>query len=298
MSRDHWASFHLFRAEALDRFLNNAVAPFVAAVLSERLASSFFFIRYWDGGQHIRLRLRTSASRRLSRRTRAHFESYFKAHPSVRQFDPHGTVSFPNDSVQQLPYEPELARYGGGKGVAVSERQFEASSRAVLGVMAEREWSYESAVGAALQFHIIFANAVGFDLREAARFFADASQHFVIPKGWLPPNLTGGLAIGQFATLFAGQRERLVALHQDIWSALADGQEFEQEWANRWLRENVDVAKRLRRARGLSATEPWTSVERAIMMSYVHMTNNRLGLLNRDEAYLGYVLMRGFQEAV
>ena len=298
MSRAQWASFHLFHAESLDQFLNEAVRPFVEAVLAERLATSFFFIRYWEGGSHIRLRFRTSAPKRLVRRTRAHFEQYFEAHPSVRRFDPQGPVSFPNDSVQEQPYEPELARYGGEKGIVVSERQFEASSRAVLGAMADREWSYESAVGAALQLHIIFANTMGFDLQGAARFFADTSEHFSIPKGWLPPNLTLEQAIGQFSDLFERQRDRLVALHQDIWSALAEGQEFEQEWAKHWVRDNLDVAKRLRRARGLAATEPWTSAERAIMMSYVHMTNNRLGVLNRDEAYVGYVLMRGFQEAV
>jgi thiopeptide-type bacteriocin biosynthesis protein len=298
MSRSQWASFHLFRAESLNQFLNEAVAPFVTAALAERLASAFFFIRYWEGGPHIRLRFRTSAPKKLTRRTRSHFETYFKAHPSVRQFDSYGPASFPNDSVREITYEPEVARYGGEKGVAVSERQFEASSRAVLGAMADREWSYESAIGAALQLHIIFANTMGFDLPGSARFFADASKHFAIPKGWLPPNLSMEQVIGQFAALFAQQRERLVTLHQDIWSALAEDQEFEQEWANRWVRDNLDFARRFRRARGLAATEPWTSAERAIMMSYVHMTNNRLGVLNRDEAYVGYVLMRGFQEAV
>jgi thiopeptide-type bacteriocin biosynthesis protein len=206
-------------------------------------------------------------------------------------------VSFPNDSVQEQPYEPELTRYGGAKGIVVSERHFEASSRAVLGAMAEREWSYESAVGTALQLHIIFANAIGFDLQGAARFFADASEHFAIPKGWLPPNLTVEQVLEEFAVLFARQRERLVALHRDIWSALTEGQELEQEWADHWLRDNIDVARRLRRARGVVSAKSWTSAERAIMMSYVHMTNNRLGVLNRDEAYVGYVLMRGFQEA-
>jgi hypothetical protein len=29
-----------------------------------------------------------------------------------------------------------------------------------------------------------------------------------------------------------------------------------------------------------------------IFESYVHMTNNRLGILNRDESYLGYLMQQ------
>lgn len=286
MSRSRWVSFHLFTAEPLDRFLRDAVAPFVAAVLAERRASAFFFIRYWDGGPHIRLRFRTSVREPLVRRTRAFFERYFEAHSSGA------------GSVQEIEYEPEVSRYGGEKGIVVSERQFEASSRAVLGAMSGREWSYELAIGTAVQLHIIFASAMGFELAGAARFFAAVSERFAMTRGWLPPNLTIDEAISQFAALFALQRDRLVALHRSVWSALKEGQRFEQQWANRWARDNVEAAKRLRRARGLAATEPWTNGEHAIMISYVHMTNNRLGVLNRDEAYAAYVLMRGFQEAV
>lgn len=276
MSRSHWASFHLFRSDPLDDFIRAAVAPFVTEVIEERLASAFFFIRYWEGGPHIRLRLRTTSPSRLARRAHAYFDDCF-------------------NTIQEIPYEPEMTRYGGPKCIAVSELQFEASSRAVFGAMAERQWSYESAMGAAIQLHIIFAKAMGFTLEGAAAFFAEAAGSFAASPGWLPAGLTPDRAIELFAESYASQRDRLVALHQAVWSAFEQGQEFEQEWANRWALDNVDVARGLRRARGRNAAEPWTNDERAIMRSYVHMTNNRLGVLNRDEAYLGYVLMHGFQ---
>ena len=34
----------------------------------------------------------------------------------------------------------------------------------------------------------------------------------------------------------------------------------------------------------------------AIYDSYIHMTNNRLGILNRDEGYLGYLIKEGLAE--
>jgi thiopeptide-type bacteriocin biosynthesis protein len=296
MSESHWASFHLFRADPLDQFLTTAITPFVAKIATEGLVSGFFFVRYWEGGAHIRLRLRTKSMRPLVQCTRSYFEQYFKAHPSVRRFEPLSSGMFANDSVQEIEYQPEVSRYGGPKCIAISERQFEASSRAILSVIAERQWSYESAIGTAIQLHIIFASAMGFDVHEAAKFFAEASNQFLVTNDCLPAGLTVKRAVELFAESFAAQRDRLVGLQREVWSAMETGQQFEQEWANRWALGNIDTAKRLRRARALKARERWTKAEQDIMKSYVHMTNNRLGVLNRDEAYVGYVLMRGFQE--
>jgi thiopeptide-type bacteriocin biosynthesis protein len=295
MSRSHWTSFHLFRSDPLDDFIKTAVTPFVREALAEKLASAFFFIRYWEGGQHIRLRLRTTSPARLARRTETYFDEYFKRYPSGRR---NGELlqAVANDSLQKSHYEPEVSRYGGPRAIAISERQFEASSRAVFGAIAERQWSYESAIGTALQLHIIFAKSMGFALKDAPRFFAEMAERFAAGPGWLPAGLTLDHAIGLFSKAFAGQRDRLVALHRELWSTMEQGDLFEQEWANRWTLDNIVVARRLRRARGLKASEPWPDAERSILRSYVHMTNNRLGILNQDEAYLGYVLMHGLRE--
>jgi thiopeptide-type bacteriocin biosynthesis protein len=294
MSHSHWTSFHLFRSDPLDDFIKTAVAPFVIEVLAGKLASAFFFIRYWEGGQHIRLRLRTTSPSRLASRTRTYFDEYFKKNPSSSR-NVELSQAIANDSVQESQYEPEVSRYGGPGAIAISERQFEASSRTVFDAIAERQWSYESVIGTALQLHIIFAKAMGFTLKDATWFFAEMAERFAAGPGWLPAGLTLDRAIGLFSKAYAGQRDRLVALHREVWSTMEQGDLFEQEWANRWALENINVAKRLRRARGLEATEPWADAERAILRSYVHMTNNRLGVLNQDEAYLGYVLMHGLQ---
>lgn len=273
MSRPQWVSFHLFSSDPLDEMLRTAVAPFVDAVLADGCASSFFFIRYGEGGPHVRLRLNTTTPDVLRQRALHYF-----------------------NSARESPYEPEVARYGGPKSLVVSERHFNASSRAVLAAMAEREWTYESAIGTALQLHIIFAHAMGLGAQEAGRLFAEMSQHFARARGWLPPGVPLERCLELFSESFDRQYDALVGLHRTLWAALEDGQPFEQPWANAWRRDNRDAAKRLRRARGLTPAEPWKNEERAILGSYIHMTNNRLGVLNRDEAYVGYALARGFEE--
>jgi thiopeptide-type bacteriocin biosynthesis protein len=296
MSQSRWVSFHLFRTDRLNDFLLAAVAPFVAEVSAERLTSSFFFIRYHEGGPHVRLRLLTRSRGALVRRTHVYFHAYFKEHPSTAAPRSLTPATFVNDSVVESRYEPELQRYGGPKRIGISERHFEASSRAVLGAIAERRGTYESAIGTAIQLHLIFAHALGFASMDAARFFDGVLKRFAAAPAWLPGVLSADEAMERFAESFERQRDSLVTLHQTIWSALEEGQEFEQAWANRWLADNVTTARQLRRARGLKPKEPLTSADCAILASYFHMTNNRLGLLNGDEAYVGYLLMRGLQE--
>src|SRR5882757_1457310 len=48
-----WHALHDYN----DRFLLEAVAPAARAAVANGAASGWFFIRYWEGGPHLRLRL-------------------------------------------------------------------------------------------------------------------------------------------------------------------------------------------------------------------------------------------------
>ena len=51
-----WLSFHLFLQNGFDDFLTSALPPFLAAELERGSFCRFFFIRYSEGGDHLRLR--------------------------------------------------------------------------------------------------------------------------------------------------------------------------------------------------------------------------------------------------
>ncbi|GAA3222657.1 hypothetical protein GCM10020256_30240 [Streptomyces thermocoprophilus] len=53
-----WHSLHLHRYAGQDRFLVEHLTPVVAPLRDSGELESFFFLRYWQGGHHIRLRLR------------------------------------------------------------------------------------------------------------------------------------------------------------------------------------------------------------------------------------------------
>ena len=55
-----WLSLHFFHHGDLDRLLVECVGPLVLALKREGAIAESFFLRYWNGGPHIRLRLAVS----------------------------------------------------------------------------------------------------------------------------------------------------------------------------------------------------------------------------------------------
>jgi thiopeptide-type bacteriocin biosynthesis protein len=228
----------------------------------------------------------------------SYFLAYFQQHPSQRtemqQTGARAQGWFPNHTVQFIEYEPELNRYGGPAGCHIAEKQFDASSRAVLRILQEREqWSYERALGAALQLHIGFAFALGMSLTEANQFYSGIFERWLASLVSIEPNET----LKAFEEKFAQQRPVLIAHLKTLWNALAEQVEFDQDWFNAWLHDMAITRKELRQAQKkqqLMLSQASQGIW-YILHSYVHMTNNRLGILNRDEAYLGYLLKRSFE---
>jgi len=293
MSAVAWRSYHLFRPHPWDEFLRDAVSPFLERFAVPPLIERFFFIRYWERGPHIRLRLETPAASELDAYIYDHFNAYFARSPSQRIEEGVGDC-FPNDSVQIIPYEPEVERYGGPSLISLAEDQFQASSRAVLGLLAGEGWCYERALGAAFQMHLMFANAIGFQRESLAGFLSGAAE------GWLSQARPGEEIDLEwrrktFENAYTRDREAFAGTYATLWPALDDGDELEQEWAAGWVEDTRLIARRLRQVSGADAGS-FTARERSIFISFMHMTNNRLGLRTADEAYLAHVLNRAVQE--
>jgi len=321
-----WLAAHLYYAEPWEEFLINAVKPYVDTVLEKKLAEQFFFVRYWERGPHIRLRFK-GKKHILDQKTKPQLESfflnYFKKNSSRRN-EPERTRKlteeqswFPNNSLQFIPYEPEVERYGGPVGILISEKQFEVSSRAVLSIIKEsNNWDYDRALGAAIQLHLSFAFSLGMDLTETTQFYSHIFKIWFSHAYGAEPNISAeeskksqDLALKAFDENFSRQKSILIPYHEKLLNAFEDNTEFEQAWLNSWLQEMTIVGNELRDAqkkRQLIIPDwfnpsPEINVPEAnqklwpILESYVHMTNNRLGILNRDEAYLGYLIKRSLE---
>ncbi len=323
-----WLSAHLFYNEPFEDFLTEAVHPYIETVLKTGIAESYFFIRYWEQGPHIRLRFKGEASvleEVLKPNLIEHFQTYFNANPSERM-DPEYPENFPeefhwlpNNSIYFVEYEPEVDRFGGERGVELAEEQFQLSSETVLEYFvknAEAE-NYHEVLGVAIRLHVGFANSIGMTQDRMIAFFN------MIFENWLPrafeifdENTSDGVVVNKmketlnrFEESFEDQKEALIPFHQELLTDLQSGESFESPSYDRWLKENRAFSLQLRKASqnnqliqrsdfyeisddlGKLLSEQdilrWN-----IWADYVHMTNNRLGIGNRDEAYLAYLIKR------
>lgn len=319
--KKEWLATYLYYAEPWEKFLVEVVQPFVESAFMDGLSEQFFFIRYWERGPHIRIRFKGDQDileNELRPRLASFFGDYFKRNASVRT-EPDWVKNlaedqqwFPNNSIQFTEYEPEILRYGGPAGILISEKQFEISSRCVLSVLKESSsWDYDRALGAAIQLHLSFASAMGMSLQEAVQFFSSVS------KGWLMSAIgyrqdmpakemraKKEAILSAFQESFEKQKSTLTSFHRTLWNALGEKATFEQEWLNVWLEKNSHISEALSKTQkegrliltsdSRAGTEPrgeeLSVTVSSILESYVHMTNNRLGIMNRDEAYLGYLI--------
>lgn len=88
-----WVSLHVHHHESPERVVTDAAGPLVHELAERGWIDRFFYLRHWQGGRHVRLRLRatrpelqstvaTTATRQLSR--------YLHEHPSRRAEDEAG----------------------------------------------------------------------------------------------------------------------------------------------------------------------------------------------------------------
>ena len=328
-----WLAAHLYYNEPWETFLLEAIQPYIHTVMRTGIAQQFFFIRYWDRGPHIRLRFKGEASvieNVLKDNLQEHFLGYFDLKPSLRT-EPNYPANFPaehkwfpNNSIQFIPYLPEQKRYGGRHALLVAEQHFEISSAAVLEYMSEKgmQWTYDDAMGTAIKLHLSFVHALGMDLVHAHAFF-----HFIF-YNWLPHSFKflhkkwsnkayqaqAEETIEAFESAFEQQREALTPFHQVLWEALESNASFEEELLNKWVAANRSIKNRLlqlyerrlmdkRPAKYLMSAFPSFLDEQAqeLWMYYadlLHMTNNRLGILNKDEGFLAFLMLRSLKNLI
>ncbi|MFI5913337.1 thiopeptide-type bacteriocin biosynthesis protein [Dactylosporangium sp. NPDC051541] len=151
-----WVSAHAFFQSDLDLLVKQVVAPLVDEFAARRMASDFFFLRYWEGGPHLRLRVRPAAGVSpvdVRRVIAARFGQYLSRNPSAErmsaaqyeavapqlalreQMRSWTAALYPNNSVSFIAYRREHERYGHGASIQAVERHFVESSRIALRVV-------------------------------------------------------------------------------------------------------------------------------------------------------------------
>lgn len=314
-----WLSVHVFYNDDQDGLITGCIGPLIATSKRSTAISEAFFLRHWERGPHVRLRLLGQAP--SLEENRAHLKScigaYLRANPSrgliptpelqkinlrLGGLEPgsDGTAElFPDNSVQFIPYKPEYAKYGGRLGVRAAERFFDRSTEVSLMALERCKGNTRKRLGVALSFVLMGVLAfrvpeddvLGFLDRYARRWVAYVSGPLVAAQE-------------RWDESYRRQRPALAKIARSIL-----GSEFESDPVlSAWWEavEEVYATVRTLDAEDKLALGDFRRYDRCpepsaryfLLSNYLHTTNNRLGVRPWEESYIAHLCARTIGDTV
>ncbi|MFD8619290.1 thiopeptide-type bacteriocin biosynthesis protein [Streptomyces sp. NPDC059513] len=269
-----WLSLHCFLRsgpEDVDAFLTGDVAPLLDGLVAEGEATGWFFIRYDEGGHHLRIRVRgvTAARAASLPEELARAAERLPVAESVRGPFTRGQAE--HAEVREEPYVPETGRYGGPEALPVAEEVFVLSSR-VAGWAVQDTPRGSARLALAIDLAHTTALACGMDRLTAAQWLR---RH---AAGWRwardVPLLGPQHIHARVNSVYALQRGTLTGRARALRQALEEGRA--PGAAADWY-DGVRDADRALRSLSLPVGRP------QVWASQLHMLFNRLGLAPDEE---------------
>lgn len=260
-----WLSAHLFYTGSAEKLLCNIVQPFLKQIeLLLHSTCPYFFIRYAEEGLHLRLRLQI----------KSHFLQTVKTMLEADLSDSGITIKY-------VPYVPEINRYGNQHTLAIAESLFHASAAcSIVYLTTGQPWDTAAALLAACQMHLCFFHALQADSKMTQKI----CTHFV--QAWLtnlkaPDNPSFEKLNEHLFILYNRQAHLLQQMALTLWRQL------QTEKAPTPLQNYSNTCRPLLgQYKNAGLTED--SFHYALR-SLLHMTNNRLGLPNKEEAWCVFI---------
>lgn len=302
-----WLSAHVFLSDPVrsERYLRERLEPTIQRWRGEGLLDRWFFIRYWEGGPHLRIRLAGAIAADASRVEQALSEdiaafradepptreAYYREHAfDGREVAVDELPWYGEGTVALIDYQPEIARYGGDEAIEASEELFDLSSRIALGLCKATQDSRSARLSSAYALMAAAVLACGEELPALATYFERYGSL------WL--SMVGREALEAPPPRASEDQIRLL-------------QRLEQESLDGWGGNSVHavwgagvhrLAERLRAlheqgrlispydGRTTTGDEMRRHAVLGIVGSQIHMLNNRLGIPSAGELLLARLL--------
>jgi thiopeptide-type bacteriocin biosynthesis protein len=264
VARRSWTGLHCFldlSSADVDAFIVETLAPALNRSRRDGRIADRFFIRYAEGGPHLRVRVADAA-------------------PGVASWlAAELTGAVPQATVVEVSYEPETERYGGPAAIAEAEAVFCRSTDIAMRVLAGAR-TVRTRLAVATELIIVTALALGLDRLGTGRWLRThaAGWRWQDEASLLPP------ALGETRTVavLAGQMPAL----QQRWDAAAQrlsGPGEPRDPVGQWA-DTVRASRR--RLEPETADSPAPARWLAVWASHLHMLLNRIGVAPDEERSL------------
>ncbi|MCY0971130.1 thiopeptide-type bacteriocin biosynthesis protein [Chryseobacterium wangxinyae] len=292
MNKTKWISAHIYYNE-LDVIIRESLTTLLNDEGFSVLTEKYFFIRYWDRGAHIRLRVlvRNENEHSVSELINNHFNTFFRKVPSL-DFNRYPTF-FPNNSIQYIQYIPELKRYGGETGILIAENHFYDSSQFVIKLQQPRSKgkigiNVDDKMSLAIRGNLMMIKSMkmkkpdenNFVFRLSSNLFWKEKLEEFIPKDQLEHKLELD---------YKKNSEQLKKLYRYVVDLEIDGSDkLFNEFCNALENTRLEICNNISTISSVSRQD--------LYASYLHMFNNRIGLRNHEEYYLYSMIKKTYDE--
>ena len=261
---NQWVSVHVYTTTPLDTVIRELLPELLSDLREQGLIESWFFLRHWADGPHLRVRLRLAEAEHdeqvralVSTHITALYSRIPPSRPMAEQdylelarrlavWEPDVEVGglAPNDSHAFVPYRPEHGKYGYGFALRAAEEHFAVCSELALAAVCEG-WGEQ---------------------QRGAHCFALLAGGIATPPA-------GPAASSAIQDLYRRQRAALLPVARAARAAPDMPPGPDRDPAGRWL-DSVRTA-------GVHAADPGT-----LAAGLGHLACNRLGLRLGQEAVL------------
>jgi thiopeptide-type bacteriocin biosynthesis protein len=265
-----WHSIHAVPKDEQDIFLTKHFLPFCEKHIWSTRGTRAFFVRYNDDdmGIHLRLRFKGEAT---------WVEQMLK--PAFEK-----ELAKKCTQTAEVEYMPETDRFGGEAALALAEEHFHIGSRVVLSRLARKNYTYQDAMFDAMRLHVSIATAMNLAPSDARNYFENLCNEWIKAFFVANEHTEGSDLVGAVRADFQEAYEPQAAFLKDALEqfrlSLTEERHDQQqpEWL-RWHKGSQIVLHEM-------APEARTKALPVLL----HLTNNRLGINNADEAFVLYVL--------
>jgi thiopeptide-type bacteriocin biosynthesis protein len=297
-----WVGFHVYFTGSLNKLLHEAIRHILQFLESQFLIENYFFIKYGEGGPHIRFRVRLKPDDKIILFIKEELELFLS-----KQKLP--LVEASNNFVLVTKYDQEFERYGGYIGMGIAETLFEMSSRAFMKILdVSPNLNYSEVLMISIQMHLGFLYGMEFAIIEAQNILMLFVSHWI---GFNQVRFNSTIENNgfkdqeaiqkEFQKKFLSQEAILVPIVEKTWLDLKNNNFSNTSWLSEWL-QDVRLVRNLYAEKKDELIYPQKTIANQlykpiwdIYLSLMHMTNNRCGVMNFDESYVAYIIAQALQ---